>query len=120
MRLAVTAEGNTQDSPVDERFGRARWFVLYDSESDEYESVDNSASADAMQGAGPKTAELLADRKVDVVITGHCGPKAYMALKQAGIEVFVNAEGTIAEAIGKYNAGELTSAEGPDVRGHWQ
>ena len=120
MKLAITAEGNTKDSPVDARFGRARWFVLYDSDSGQYEAVDNSTGVEAMQGAGPKAAELLTSHHVNAVITGHCGPKAFMALKQAGIEVFVNAEGTVAEAIGKYNDGELTSADGPDVGGHWQ
>ena len=63
MKIAISAEGDTQNSPVDPRFGRARWFVLYDSDSGQYEAVDNSASAEAMQGAGPKAAELLAGRE---------------------------------------------------------
>ena len=120
MKIAISAEGNTQNSTVDPRFGRARWFVLYDSDSGQYEAVDNGASAEAMQGAGPKAAELLAGRKVEAVITGHCGPKAFQALKAAGIEVFVDAEGTVAEVVAKYKAGDFKSADGPDVRGHWQ
>jgi predicted Fe-Mo cluster-binding NifX family protein len=120
MKLAISSEGNSHDSQVDPRFGRAKWFVIHDTEHKTYEAVDNESAAVAMQGAGVKAAETLADQGVNAVITGHCGPKAFEALRQAGIEVYVNAEGSVAEAVKSYLAGELKPANGPDVGGHWR
>ncbi|HUX08853.1 MAG TPA: NifB/NifX family molybdenum-iron cluster-binding protein [Acidobacteriota bacterium] len=119
MKLAITAEGNSPDSPVDPRLGRAKWFMIYDSDSETYEAVDNSSGVEATHGAGPIAAETIAAHKVDCVITGHCGPRAYQALNAAGIKVAVSVEGTVAESVSSFLAGELKSTDGPDVQGHW-
>jgi predicted Fe-Mo cluster-binding NifX family protein len=120
MKLAISSEGSSHESPVDPRFGRAKWFMIFDTDSRAFEAVDNESAAGAMQGAGIKAAESLADHGIGTVITGHCGPKAFQALRQAGIEVVVNAEGSVAEAVNRYLAGELKPTDGPDVDGHWR
>jgi predicted Fe-Mo cluster-binding NifX family protein len=74
----------------------------------------------APQGAGIQTAALVARRKPGVVLTGHCGPKAFHALQAAGIEVIVGVEGPVREAVQNYRTGKLTPASGPDVAGHWR
>lgn len=119
MKIAVTAQGNETSSQVDPRFGRARWFVIVDTESGEAEAVDNSSGAGAMSGAGVTAGQVMAERGVTTVITGHCGPNAYRTLAAAGIKVVTGAEGTVAEAVEKFRNGELGGADGPDVQGHW-
>jgi len=83
MKLAITAQGGTSDSPVDQRFGRAEWLLIHDTESSDWKALENN---DPAQGAGLKVAEMLANQGVENVITGHCGPKAFKALQAAGIE----------------------------------
>ena len=119
MKVAVTSVGDTLDSAVDPRFGRAATFVLVDTDSGEFEAVDNAQNLHAAQGAGIQAAQTVARHSVEYVITGHCGPKAYRALDAAGIKVALVADGTVAEAIEKLKAGEIRPSQGADVEGHW-
>ena len=119
MRVAITSQGRDLDSPIDPRFGRAKWFLIVDSETREVEPVDNAQNLEAAQGAGIQAARTVVNSGVGAVITGHCGPKAFRTLQAAGVEVVVGAEGTVAEALEKYESGELRSAERADVEGHW-
>lgn len=120
MKIAISAAEQSPDSQVDPRFGRAHTFMLYDSELDDWQTLENSPSLNAVQGAGIQTAEMLARSGVGVVLTGHCGPKAFRVLAAAGIKVYTGFDGTVAEALAAYQSGQLKEAAGPDVEGHWQ
>lgn len=120
MKIAISSTGQENDSLVDQRFGRAHHFMIYDSDSDEWQHVENSPNLNEIQGAGIQTAEMLARYGVAVVLTGHCGPKAFRVLNAAGIKVYTNLTGTILEALAAYQKGQLTQIAGPDVEGHWQ
>ena len=52
MKIAVTSEGATWDSPVDPRFGRAKGFVVYDSDTEQITFHDNTQNLNAMRAAG--------------------------------------------------------------------
>lgn len=119
MKIAVTAQGKTLESPVDPRFGRAQYFIVVETESGDFELLDNEQNVNAPQGAGIQAAKTVADTKAEVLITGHCGPKAFRALSAAGIKVVVGADGTVSEALEKLKSGELKPAEDADVAGHW-
>jgi len=43
MKIAVTSNGRSKTSAVDERFGRAPYFVVHDTEAGSYEALDNTA-----------------------------------------------------------------------------
>ena len=119
MKVAITSQGKTLESEIDQRFARAPFFIFIDSETGEFEAHDNSGPMSAAHGAGPQAASLMADKGVEAVITGHCGPNAFRALSAAGINVVIGANGTVAEALEKFKSGELKPAPNPDVRGHW-
>jgi predicted Fe-Mo cluster-binding NifX family protein len=119
MKIAVSAAGSRPDSPMDARFGRAGYFQIFDDTTGEYETIDNTPGRDAMQGAGVQAGELVASREVSVLITGHCGPKAFRVLEAAGVKVMLCGGGTVENAIEKYRKGDLREAAGPDVNGHW-
>jgi len=121
VKIIISSQGNTPESPVDPRFGRAAQFMLYDTETGAYEAVSNAESLDAAQGAGIKAAETLSRLGAEVLITGHCGPNAFSTLRAAGIEVVQGAEGcTVAQALQKFQSGQLKAMGSPDVAGHWQ
>ena len=119
MKIAVTAAGPTLDSPLDPRFGRAAYFILYDQESQIFEAADNSPSLNAVQGAGIQAAEKIVKLGAEALISGHCGPKAFRVLAAAGIAVYNTEAGTVAEALAELTAGNLTQAASADVAGHW-
>jgi predicted Fe-Mo cluster-binding NifX family protein len=121
MRISISSQGSDPDSAVDPRFGRASQFLIYDTEASSYEVISNSESLNAAQGAGIKAAETIANHGAQVLITGHCGPKAYHTLRAAGVEIFGGAEGlTVSQAIEKYKSGQLSALNSSDVAGHWQ
>jgi predicted Fe-Mo cluster-binding NifX family protein len=121
MRVAVTSQGDQLDSDVDPRFGRAKFFIVLDTDSEGHQVVDNSQNLNAAQGAGVQAAQIVADLNVDVVMTGHCGPRAFSVLEAAGIKVYLGLEGTVQSAIERLKSGEFEEAEadGPSVQGHW-
>lgn len=119
MKIVVTATGETLAAPVDQRFGRAARFIVYDTATKGIESVDNAQNLQAAQGAGIQAAETVSRLGGECLLTGHCGPKAFRALSAAGIRVYNGASGTVAEAIAAFEAGKLAPAAGSDVDGHW-
>lgn len=119
MKIAITTSGDTLDAQLDPRFGRAQKFIVYDTDSDKFESVDNTQNLNAAQGAGIQSAQNISRLGAEVVITGNCGPKAFKTLMAAGIKVVIGAEGTVARVIENFRKGELKTAESPNVEGHW-
>ena len=119
MKIAISTSGETLESPVDPRFGRAARFILYDSGTGQIEVVDNSPSLNAAQGAGIQAAEKISRLGAQWLITGHCGPKAFRTLKAAGIQIVLGVEGTVRQAIDQFKAGRLKPSDAPDVQGHW-
>jgi len=119
MRIAVTAMGRDLDAEVDPRFGRAAFLVILDENGNLLEVVDNSSNRDAMRGAGIQASKVLADKKVEVLLTGHCGPNAFRTLKAAGIKVGPDQTGTVREAFQRLKRDEVEFADQPDVEGRW-
>lgn len=119
MKIAVTTSGESLDAPLDPRFGRAKKFLLYDTDSGEFELIDNVQNLNAPQGAGIQAAQNVSSLGAAVVITGNCGPKAYKTLMAAGIKVVVGSEGSVMQAIEQFERGKLKPAEAPNVEGHW-
>lgn len=119
MKIVITSQGTTLDSPVDPRFGRAKYFVLADTESDEFTSHDNVQNLNAPQGAGIQSAQSVARLDAEAVLTGHVGPKAFAVLQTAKILVYTGVAGTVREAIAALKSGKLQAAKAADVEGHW-
>jgi len=119
MRIAITSVGKELDSNLDPRFGRAEYFIILDPESMVFEVVENAQNINLPQGAGIQAGKTIADNNVDVLITGHCGPKAFKVLQSAGVKIMTGAGGKVADAIEQFNNGELETAADADVEGHW-
>jgi predicted Fe-Mo cluster-binding NifX family protein len=119
MKIAISAAGRNPDSPMDARFGRAGYFQIFDDDTGEYEVIDNTSGRDSMQGAGVQAGELIAGCGASVLITGHCGPKAFRVLNGAGVKVMLCGGGSVESALEKYKKDGLKEAAGPDVNGHW-
>ncbi len=119
MKIAVTTSGTDLDAPIDPRFGRAAEFLIYDTDTEAFELVDNTQNLQAPQGAGIQAGQTIARSGAGAVLTGNCGPKAFQVLATAGIEVYVHVKGTVRQAIKAYQGGTLIAAQAPNVQGHW-
>ena len=119
MKVAVTSQGLDLDSLVDPRFGRAKAFILVDTETGEFSVHDNAQNLNAVQGAGIQAARTAADLGVEAVVTGNMGPKAFAALRAIDVKVYTGASGTVKEAVEQFKAGQLQSADKANVEGHW-
>jgi len=115
MKVAVTSLGESMESPVDQRFGRARFFVLYDLDTGQWSAHDNKQNLEAAQGAGVQAAQCVVDLGAQAVITGHCGPKAFATLAAAEIDVYQEASGSVQDALDAYRAGSLEKSAQADV-----
>ncbi len=119
MKVVVTAQGPTLDSPVDARFGRAHYLILVDTEDMSFSAHDNAQTMNAPEGAGIQSAQTLVRLGAQAVLTGHVGPKAFSVLQAAGISVHVGATGTVRQAVEAFRAGQFPAISQPDVEGRW-
>jgi len=115
MKIAVTSLGESLESPVDQRFGRARVFVLYDTDSGDWSSHSNKRNFEAAQGAGIQAGQYVAELGAGAVITGHCGPEAFRTLSAAGIDVYQGATGSVGDTVAAFEAGALKKSVRADV-----
>jgi len=119
MKVIVTSQGQELSSPVDPRFGRAKYFIVVDTETGDFSAADNSQNLNAAQGAGIQAGKNVVDLGAKAVISGHVGPKAFATLQASGVQMYTGATGTVADAIEQFKAGSLKQSSGADVEGRW-
>ncbi len=109
MIILISALTANFDSPMSSRFGRAPWFIRFDTEKTSWEAIENTGP-DQPGGAGVATTQLLIDREAEAIISGRFGPNAKQALQEAGIKMYsVDADRlAVDEVIKQYQSGELT------------
>jgi predicted Fe-Mo cluster-binding NifX family protein len=88
MKILFSATGKNWEDSVDERFGRAKGFVLYDEGTNQLSWLSNYENVDAEHGAGIKAAQLVLNTGADILIIGRIGPKAYDILKKTNLEIY--------------------------------
>jgi len=114
MKICITSEGKTLDSKVDPRFGRCQNFILFDTDTGNFETQEN-INAQFQGGAGIQSGQLVVAKGAKVVLTGNVGPNAHQVLSAAGIKIFTGVSGTVKEAIDGYKNGEYKAADAPSV-----
>lgn len=107
MKIAITTQGRDIDAPFEERFGRAPGYIICEAGGANASYLDNSRMQSMSHGAGIQAAQAVAGSGVGIVITGHCGPKAFQVLRQAKIRVYNARTATAREALAAYEAGQL-------------
>ena len=117
MKIAISSTGKTLESAVNARFGRCQHFLIVEIENKKVKNikvVENTAKAQ-MGGAGITAGEIVANEKVDAVITTNLGPRAFSVFGQLGIRVY-SGQGKIKDVVQYLIKGklkELTNATGP-------
>jgi predicted Fe-Mo cluster-binding NifX family protein len=119
MKIAITSKGQDLNSEVDPRFGRAAYIIIVDTETLDFEVIDNAANKGSFKGAGIQAAASVSETGAKVLLTGFCGPNAFKTLEAANIKVANDATGTVQNAIDQYKAGKFEFASNANVDGHW-
>ena len=111
MKIAFSTKGNDLNAPLDNRFGRAPKFLIYDLDGDTFDVIDNQKNVNAAGGGGNRRRRNHSTaRCVNGVVTGYCGPNAFRVLSAAGIKVYYTYATTLAAALDQYRSGKLTEA----------
>ena len=97
MIVCVPSRGSTVDSQMDDRFGRAAYFVFFDTDNDSVR-IEANPHAGGSGGVGPMAVQFLIKNNVQVLIAPRLGGNADEALKLSGITVVMQNPDVTAEA----------------------
>jgi predicted Fe-Mo cluster-binding NifX family protein len=114
MKIAISATGPNLNDEVDPRFGRCQYFIIVESETMQFKSMQNP-NIMAAGGAGISTSQTIANSGVQVVLTGDCGPNAYQVLSAAGVQVITGVAGKIRDVVQGYKSGKFKAVPQPNV-----
>lgn len=96
MKVAIPVDDKNIKGNVCVSFGRAPFFMFYDTEKQNSNFVNNSA-ANSRGGAGIKAAQIIVDNNADILITPRCGENAAEVLKAAYITIYKSNDISIEE-----------------------
>lgn len=82
MKIAMPVKPKMESYLLSPAYGKAKFFLIYDTETNNYEIVENKYLN------GRDVANLLSSHKVDIVITNHIGGGAYEHLTNLGIKAY--------------------------------
>jgi predicted Fe-Mo cluster-binding NifX family protein len=102
-KICITSKGKDLGGEVDPRFGRARYFLIVDPDTMEFEVIENP-NVDTAHGAGIQTAQFISSKNVGAVLTGNCGPNAQEVLQSAGIKIVTGVSGKTEDVLSKYKS----------------
>jgi predicted Fe-Mo cluster-binding NifX family protein len=121
MKIAISSTGKNLESEIDARFGRCPYFLIAEVDNKEIESVKaiENTAAGQTGGAGITAAEIVANEKVNAVITADLGPRAFSVFEQLDIKIY-QGQGKIKDVIQQFIEGkltEITDSTGPQHMG---
>jgi predicted Fe-Mo cluster-binding NifX family protein len=101
MKICIATIAPNLDSQISPVFGRVPYFLIVDSETEEFKAIENIAGK-ASRGAGIAAAQAVASEKVKVAIAGMVDPNAQFVLEQSGIKIITGVSGTAKEVLEKF------------------
>jgi predicted Fe-Mo cluster-binding NifX family protein len=118
MKIAVTSQNSDINAQVDPRFGRAAYILIVDSNTMEFDVLNNEANVNALKGAGIQASVMIKEAGAEVLLTGFCGPNAIKTLNTANIKVVVDVTGKVQDALTLFNEGKINYITEANCEGH--
>lgn len=106
MKICITSQGKELVSKIGQGFERSQYLIIVDLESLEFEAIKNP-SIDAAGRAGIRLAQLIAEKGVETLITGHCETDGLHIMEAAGIEVIDGISGRVCETLEGFRRGDF-------------
>lgn len=118
MKIAASTNNGGMDDTVTEMFGRTGSFTIVEVNGNETGSVEVVQHMGARRGgAGIVAAQTLADKDVDVLLTGRIGPNAMEALRLSKIKVYQASGMKVEQAVKRLLQNELQEVKTAQGRG---
>lgn len=106
MKIAIPVDEKNLESGVCPSFGRAPYFLFYNTDTKESYFLDNSAVAN-QGGAGIRAAQVIADHGVNAMLTPRCGENAQEVLNKAEVLIYKTITGTAQQNLEAFAAEKL-------------
>jgi predicted Fe-Mo cluster-binding NifX family protein len=119
MIIAIPSKTKALTSDIEPRFGRAKYFILYNTENATFRVAENNHDLPSIQGAGIQAAQTIIEAEAEALIANNCGPKAFRVLNTADIKIFITNNCSVQTAIDLYMANKLPLLNEANVQGHW-
>ncbi|MBU2063809.1 MAG: NifB/NifX family molybdenum-iron cluster-binding protein [Candidatus Omnitrophica bacterium] len=106
MKICIPIiENNGLKSKVNAHFGSAPYFLIYDTEKETFEIIDNSDSRHMHGMCHPL--KTLENKDIHAVVCGGMGARAVQKLNESGIRAYRASAGTVEEIISIDKEGKL-------------
>ncbi len=103
MKLLIALKDNNgMESVVDERFGRANFFGIYDMDKEKLVEIFENTWKNQEHGVGIKTSSVVIEKGCNVVIGAKPGPKAEEILRAGNVDIFEIKGLTLKQAVERY------------------
>ncbi len=119
MKIAIPTDKNDLGEMIYEAFGRAKNFMLIDSNTYEFSLIENTQNLNAAQGAGIQSAQNVIKAGADVVIAMNLGPKAHKVLCGSGVKIYAGKKATLKENVDLFLKDDLDAMAEANKEGHW-
>lgn len=107
MKIIFSSTGKNWEDKVDERFGRAKGFILYDEDIKRLSWLSNDKNINAEHGAGIQAVSLIVNAGAEILITNRVGPKAREVLEKTSIKIYKAVNISIRQAYKNFKEGLL-------------
>jgi len=119
MKICISSLGSDLNSLIDPRFGRAQYFLFLD-EKGKLEEVVSNPGVLARGGAGITAAQRVADKNIEILITGNIGPNAVRVLGTTKTKIFLCPPNIkVKEAFSMWKNNKLTQIKESSVPDHF-
>lgn len=106
MRICFPSAGNRGESEkIYSHFGSAPFFTIYDTEEKKYSIVENDNQHHVHGTCQP--VNIIKKYDIDIIMTSGMGRRAVEILNSKMIKIYLLDEGSVSEAVNKFNAGKL-------------
>jgi len=96
-KYAIAADGRDVSTSISHQVGRAPYFLILDDKGDLIKAIQNPY-LELKFGLGPLVADMLAEKKVTVLVGGFAGPNMHQKLKKHGIR-FIHGKGGVKRVV---------------------
>jgi predicted Fe-Mo cluster-binding NifX family protein len=115
MKIAVPSDGSNLDAKVADRFNTAKYLLIIDVDTGEYEAVPNPFIT-GQHGAGVQAIVLAVSKGARAVLTGYTSPGIVNQFKSSGIEILTGVNGTVRKAVEQYKTTSSLKVSETEVR----
>jgi len=107
MVIALPVNDNSVESGICCSFGRAPYFLIFDTKSKASLFLENYAIQE-QEGAGIKAAQMIVDNRVDALLTPRCGENAARVFKTANIILYKTITDSVNDNIAAFQKNQLS------------